>query len=279
MCIRDSIIPANINKTKEGFSIHGEENSIMFGLSHINSVGPAVINTILHTQPFDSFDDFWEKTAAIKKIGKTAMIALINAHAFDAFGEQNDILEKYFLEFRKDKKWERDVDYNDKKFEHDKFVEAYSLDWRAKLSEDQKVEIKRLGAKMLTKFVQPRLHLSKQVWGLVTEISQRTSKAGNNYYYVVLTDSKFNIVKVRIPCYNRRCKKAFIYDRDQNKYKKVPIDDVITVDNILIGKAETSEYMDRIFIDLYDICCLGSIYEKTLQQKEKLAKYGEMFND
>jgi|GEM_PF-4949427 len=270
------IMPVDITKTKKGFSIHSDENSIMFGLSHINGVGPAVIDVILRSQPFNSFEDFWEKTAAIKKVSKGVMLALINAHAFDCFGEQNDILEKYFKEIRKDKKWERDVDYNDKKFEHDKFVEAYSLDWRSNISNDHKLEIKRLGAKLLTKFIQPKLHLSQQVWGIVTEVVQMISKANNHYYYVLLVDSRFNIVKMRIPCYNRRCKKAFIYDQTINTYKKVSIDDVIKVDNILIGKAETSEYMSRIFIDLYDICCLGNVYDKTQKQKEKLAKYDDI---
>ncbi len=272
-----NIVPADINKAKDGFTIHNDENSIMFGLGHIMGVGPAIINVIMSTQPFESFEDFYEKTAKIKKVGKAAMEALINAHAFDCFGSQNEILEKYYKEIRKEKNWEKTVDYEDKKFEHEKFMEAYSLDWRAKLSEDQKKEITRLGAKLLTKFVQPKQNTKRTIWGIVTEVIRKTSKNGNDYFYVVLTDSKFNIAKLRIPTYNRRCKKAFLFDRQSGKYKKVNVDDVIKTDNILIGEAETSEYMGRVFADLYDICCLGSVYEKTLEQKERLAKYDEMF--
>jgi len=274
-----NIVPANINKAKDGFTIHSGENSIMFGLGHIMGVGPAIVNAITMTQPFESFDDFWDKTSKVKKIGKAAMEALISAHVFDEFGTQNEILEKYYTEIRKDSSWQRNVDYEDKKFEHEKFMEAYSLDWRTKLSDDQKKEVNRLGAKLLTKFVQPKQNTKRLVWGIITEVIKKTSKNNNDYFYVILTDSKFNIAKLRVPTYNRRCKKAFLFDRQSGKYKKVPIDDVIQVDNVLVGEAETSEYMGRVFADLYDICCLGSVYEKTLEQKQRLAKYDEMFDE
>jgi DNA polymerase III alpha subunit len=274
-----NIVPADITRAKDGFTIHSGENSIMFGLGHIMGVGPAIINNITSMQPFDSFEDFWNKTSKVKKISKLAMDALINAHAFDCFGSQNEILEKYYTEIRKESSWQRTVDYEDKKFEHEKFVEAYSLDWRTKLSDDQKKEVTRLGAKLLTKFVQPKQNTKRTVWGIITEVIKKTSKNDNNYYYVMLTDSKFNIAKLRIPTYNRRCKKAFLFDRQSNKYKKVVIDDVIQVDNVLVGEAETSEYMGRIFADMYDICCIGNVYEKTLEQKQRLEKYEDMFNE
>lgn len=274
-----NIVPADISRAKDGFTIHSSENSIMFGLGHIMGVGPAIVNNITSMQPFESFDDFWNKTSKVKKISKSAMEALINAHAFDCFGTQNEMLEKYYIEIRKESSWVRNVDYEDKKFEHDKFIDAYSLDWRTKLSDDQKKEVARLGAKLLTKFVQPKQNTKRTVWGIVTEVIKKTSKNNNDYYYVILTDSKFNIAKLRIPTYNRRCKKAFLFDRESGKYKKVIIDDVIRVDNVLIGEAETSEYMDRVFTDMYDICCLGSVYEKTLEQKQRLVKYEEMFNE
>jgi DNA polymerase III alpha subunit len=274
-----SIVPANISRAKEGFSIYGEEKSIMFGLGHINHVGPAVINNILQSQPFDSFEDFCEKTSQIKKITKTAMIALISGHAFDAFGTQNEILEKYYKEIRKEKKWERDVDYNDTKYEHEQFIDAYALDWRTKLSDSQKREVAKLKAVMLTNFTQPKVNMKATVWGVASEIVEKTSKANNSYYYVTLTDSKFNMVKVRIPCYNRRCSSAFLLKQETGKYAKVKVQEVIKVDNILVGEAVASEYMGRIFIDLLDICCVGNLYERTPEQKEKLAKYDEMANE
>ena len=274
-----NIVPADINKAKDGFTIHSDENSIMFGIGHIMGVGPAVVNNIMRSQPFESFEDFFEKTSQIKKIPKGAVEALINAHVFNCFGTQNELLEKYYIEIRKDKSWQREVDYDDKKFEHEKFMAAYSLDWRTKLSDDQKEEIKKLDAKLLTKFVQPKINTKRKCWGIITDIVKKTSKNGNEYFYVMLTDSKFNIVKVRIPTYNRRCNKAFLFDRELGKYKKVLINDIIQVDYVLVGKVETSEYMDRIFVDMYDICCLGSVYEKTLEQKQRLEKYDKMFDE
>jgi len=273
-----SIVPVDIRLANEGFSIHGED-SIMFGLSHIMGVGPSVVKIILDAQPFNSFDEFWARTASVKKVGKAAMLALINAHAFDAFGPQNEILERYFLHFRHEKKWSRDVDYDNKQFEHEKFIEAYSLDWRTKLSEAQKAILKSLNAKLLTRLVNPTVNMRRNVWGVVTDITLKTSKNGNRYYYVFLTDSRFNIVKIRIPCYNRRCKKAFMLNQSTGKYTKVNIDDVIKLSNILTGQAETSEYMGRIFIDLYDVCCIGNIYEKSVQQKERLAKYEKVLSE
>jgi len=274
-----NIVTANINTAKEGFSIYGNEQSIMFGLGHINGVGPAVISNILQTQPYDSFEDFYEKTSQIKKITKTAMTSLIDGHAFDCFGNQNEILEKYFINLRKDKKWQREVDYNDKKFEHERFVEAYTIDWRTKLSDYQKANISKLKAVTLTKFMQPKINMKSVVWGIISEIVEKKSKNDNSYYYVVLTDSKFNVVKLRIPSYNRRCQTAFLLNSENDKYLKVSIDEIIKTDNILVGSAETSEYMGRIFIDLYDICCVGNVYEKTKEQKLKLEKYDKMAND
>ena len=272
-----NIVPADITKAKEGFTIHQGENSIMFGLSHIMGIGPSIVQVIFQSQPFSSFEDFWTKTSAIKKVSKSAMTALINAHAFDCFGKQNEIIEKYYHECRDAQHRVRDVDYENKQFEHDSFVEAYGLDWRTKLSDSQKEVLKSLGAKTLTKLVTPSLNLKRYVWGIITEIVRKTSKNGNTYYYVMLTDSKFNVVKVRLPIYNRRCKKAYSLNPNTGKYVKVDIETVIKLNNLLVGQAETSEYMDRIFIDLYDVCCIGNIYEKTIQQTERLKKYDELY--
>ena len=271
-----SIVPADINRSKEGFTINGEENSIMFGLGHIMGVGPTVIDVIMRTQPFTSFGDFWEKTSQIKKVGKSAMLALISAHAFDCFGTQNEILERYYKDLRGDNKWERDVDYDDRKYEHEQFVESYSLDWRTKLSDMHKEEVGRLNAKTLTRLTQPKVNMKLTVWGIITSIIPRISKSNKNFYYVILTDSKFNIVKVRLPCYNRRCQTAFVWNHITNKYKKAPVEEIVKLNNIIVGDVETSEYMGRIFIDLLDVCCIGNVYEKTAEQEQRLAKYDEI---
>lgn len=272
------IVPADITKAGEGFTVHGEDNSIMFGLGHIMGAGPAAVNAIVKSQPFASFEQFWDKTSQIKKVSKSVVLALINAHAFDCFGTQNEILEKYFKEIRKDKKWERDVDYDDKRYEHEQFVEAYGLDWRAKLTDNHKTTLKSLGVKSLAKLVQPKARYKEYVWGIVTEIINKTSKNGNNYYYVILTDSRFNVAKVRLPIYNKRCQKALVPSKD-GKYKKVPIEDVVELNNIFVGEVETSEYMDRIFVDMFDVCCIGNVYEKSEEQKEKLAKYDALHDE
>lgn len=273
-----NIVPADINKANDGFTIHGD-NEIMFGLGHIMGVGPAVVNNIQATRPYESFIQFWDRTAKIKKIGKSAMLALINAHAFDCFGNQNDIYKQYYIECRKEKKWEMDVDFNDRKFEHEKFVESYTIDWRTKLSDKQKEILRSLEAKNLSKLVNPHANMKRYVWGVISEIVEKESKSGNKYYYVYLTDSKFNNVKVRIPLYNRRCKKAFVLDHGTGKYKKVDVEEVLQKNNLLTGDAETSEYMSKIFIDLYEIVCIGNIYEKSVEQKEKLAKYDRMYKE
>jgi hypothetical protein len=144
------------------------------------------------------------------------------------------------------------------------------------LSDAQRDIIKSLGAKSLSRLVDPPAHLKRQIWGVVTEVVRKTSKGGNTYYYVFLTDSKFNNVKARVPLYNKRCKKAFILNQNTGKYSKVDVETVIQVNNLFVAQAETSEYMGRIFIDLYDICSIGNIYEKSVQQKERLEKYDKM---
>jgi len=271
------IIPVDIMKAKKSFTIHGED--IMFGINHIMGVGPAIVETIVNAQPFDSFDEFYEKTSEIKKISKTAMMALINGHAFDCFGTQNEIIEKYFKEIRKDKKWVMDVDYTDKKFEHDMFVKAYSLDWRAKLTDDKKELIKKFGAKSLAKLVAPKPHLRSFVWGMISDIISKTSANGNDYYYLILTDSKFNIARVRLPLWNRKCKKAKLLNNEDGSYSTVKIKDILEIGNIIVGQVESSTFHDKVFVDMIDICCLGNVYEKTAAQRDRINEVEKIYNN
>ena len=273
-----NIVPADINKARESFTIHGED-TIMFGLAHITNIGPAVVDVIIRSQPFANFQDFFDKTATIKKVGKGAVEALINAHVFDCFGAQNEILEQYFTRIREEKDWTREVDYEDKKFEHEMFVESYGLDWRTKLTDEQKAIIKQFEAKSLTKVVSPKPRLKLYVYGIVNEVIKKTSRNGNDYFNIILTDAKFNMAKLRIPIYNRRSKHAKVLDRMTGKYKTVKINDVIQIGNILLGEAESSEYHNFIFVDLYEICCIGNIFERSKDQLDKLGKYDKIYDE
>ena len=280
------IIPTDINKASRGFSIHreGDQNYIMFGLAHIMGLGPAVIDIIEETKPFRSFKDFITRTSVSRKIPKQAIEALINAHAFDCFGTQNQIIEEYYLEVRDEKTitisketgkrvktpWQRDFDYNDKLYEHEKFVETYSLDWRINLTPRHKTLIKSHKAKSLVGVADPDIYLKKRVWGIITEITEKKSKSGNRYLYVMLTDAKFNTAKVRVPLYNRRAKMAWRFSQSLNDYEKVPTGDVMKLQNIIVCEVEASEFMERVFVDAFDIYCVGHVYEKSGEQNARI---------
>lgn len=76
----------NINKSQFGFTPDAENNAIVYGFKGISEVGDDLINRIIATRPFSSFQDFVDKMNP----GKTETIALIKAGCFDKLEKDKD---------------------------------------------------------------------------------------------------------------------------------------------------------------------------------------------
>jgi len=78
------IVPPNINKSKIGFEPDVENNSIIFGLKGIATIGDNVIAEIMMRRPFASLEDFNKKMVNSKKlISVNKVVNLIKAGCFD----------------------------------------------------------------------------------------------------------------------------------------------------------------------------------------------------
>lgn len=79
----------NINSSKFTFAPDEKNNRIMFGLKGMSGVGDDAIREILNNRPYNSFEDFYERTGV--NIGKTTNIALIKAGVFDELENKNRV--------------------------------------------------------------------------------------------------------------------------------------------------------------------------------------------
>lgn len=78
------------------------DDNIYLSFPLINGVGPAALEAILAHQPYKSFDDFMNRKTS--KVNKGVVKALIEAGAFDRFGDRRDDL--YSIIEEKDCHWD-----------------------------------------------------------------------------------------------------------------------------------------------------------------------------
>ena len=81
-----------INTSKENFSVT-EDGTIVWGFLSVNGVGPQAAKDLERLQPYLSFDDFMTKIKK-SKIKKNNIEGLIQAGAFDSFGDRRDLLAR-----------------------------------------------------------------------------------------------------------------------------------------------------------------------------------------
>lgn len=94
------IIPPDINQSKYTFSPDVENNRIIFGLAGISNVGEEVIQEIIKKRPYESIEDFYNKT----HLRKQANLSLIKAGAFDQLEENRKYVMAWYLWETCDKK-------------------------------------------------------------------------------------------------------------------------------------------------------------------------------
>jgi DNA polymerase-3 subunit alpha len=90
----------DINKSTIFFTPEPETNSILFGLNNIKGVGEAALNEIVANQPYDSLEDFLNRTPK-KSVNKKVVLSLIKAGAFDCFNKNRNALINEFYRIRK----------------------------------------------------------------------------------------------------------------------------------------------------------------------------------
>lgn len=81
----------DVNKSELSFTPDAETNTIHYGLGGLQGVGNEVAQTIIDNRPYNSIEDFMDKT----KVNKTVMVSLIKSGAFDQFGKRKDIMKQY----------------------------------------------------------------------------------------------------------------------------------------------------------------------------------------
>lgn len=81
------IAPPNVNKSKQNYEL--QDGVIYMPLSTVKGVGPAAVDEIIANGPYDSFDDYLQKTSGRGGRKKNVMESLISVGAFDGVDERD----------------------------------------------------------------------------------------------------------------------------------------------------------------------------------------------
>ena len=81
------IAPPNVNKSKQNYEL--QDSVIYMPLSTVKGVGPAAVDEIIANGPYDSFDDYVQKTSGRGGRKKNVMESLISVGAFDGVDERD----------------------------------------------------------------------------------------------------------------------------------------------------------------------------------------------
>lgn len=81
------IAPPNVNKSKQNYEL--QDSVIYMPLSTVKGVGPAAVDEIIANGPYDSFDDYVQKTSGRGGRKKNVIESLISVGAFDGVDERD----------------------------------------------------------------------------------------------------------------------------------------------------------------------------------------------
>lgn len=81
------VAPPNVNKSKQNYEL--QDGTIYMPLSTIKGVGPAAVDEIIANGPYDSFDDYIQKTSGRGGRKKNVLECLISVGAFDGVDERD----------------------------------------------------------------------------------------------------------------------------------------------------------------------------------------------
>lgn len=89
-----SVLPPNINKSKELYFPDLKSNSILYGLNPIKGVGKKAAKFLIENQPYKNFNNFLDKVKNSSFIDKTTIEALIKSGAIPC-NSKNNMLKIY----------------------------------------------------------------------------------------------------------------------------------------------------------------------------------------
>lgn len=88
------VLPPDINESGRYFTLTPE--GVKYGLQDIRSVGETAVKEILKGQPYESMEDFLERTSGRGGKKKTVLENLISVGAFDKFGDRTKLLQEFY---------------------------------------------------------------------------------------------------------------------------------------------------------------------------------------
>jgi len=215
------ILPPSVNYSEMEFGIKGYD-SLIFGLSQIKQVGDIAAKDIIERRPYKSFEDFLNKHTSKNKnkqegygrskVTKRVVEALIVSGALDEFNEDRNELFKQFYEYRGVKK---DIE----KFEPYNEIKFLELERDAiKMILSDKYSITPPFGCNSFSFALNDTGLNKKytLYGYVSNKVSKTSKNGNRYTLVTLTDYDYDI-------------KFFVWRGKRDQVKDVKKGDILKV--------------------------------------------------
>ena len=176
------IVNPDINKSKE--ITMEDDNNIYLSFTLVKGIGPSAIPKIINGQPYQSFEDFCDRSG----VNKTVKKALIECGAFDCFGVDRDILYNKIEPNEEPTKWS----------EQDKLLREFQ---RIKINPQGNVldlyDIKKMGIDINLNTIQELFDNTEDyndffIKGLVTEYKDQ-----KDYAYLSVTDG-FKVISIFI---------------------------------------------------------------------------------
>ena len=223
------VLPPDINKSGT-YSTIEDNNTIRLGFLSIKNVGEKIKDIVSEGEHFESFEDFVVK----KKPNKKIIESLIKAGAFDSFNPNRKYLLKEYADNKKMSLYLFDIQKenisftNREKFDYEREVFGFVV------SSKEKFMSTKMQNELSRRFTLPsaikRSENNSDKWistaGFIDDFEIKTSKKGNKYAEIYLTD---DVEEVRI-IYTNNVNDDLYFDR--NKIYGV---DGILKDNVIIA--------------------------------------------
>lgn len=200
------IVPPSINES--GCNVKIKDDKIYFALSHIKYLGK-VAEIIEKKQPYTDFDDFYNRVPK-NRVNKRVVENLIATGAFDEFSTDKNELLRYYVERRNEGKTKSQIEELPNPISNKKWVEKEMEVLGTCLSKKSLVIIhsKLINEnKWFTIGNLNGIEKTVHVFGKIEKTTKKTSKTGNPYLLVEMSDGLDNIDffvwKGDIPFFNK----------------------------------------------------------------------------
>ena len=202
-----AIEPVNINTSGKVWEISPEGKTLIQPLSSIKGVGGAAIQQILNNRPFETIEDFlFNKNITYSKLNKKCLDVLIRCEALDGFIDHRFTGRKHFWSAvavdrpRSKKKFDENIDAyspeGDFSFEQE-IQNIVSLTGRFPF---ERVVPKDIVDSLMSNLIPPMSEFDEVLlvsWAVPRSVKKKTTRKGQDYYEVEVTDSNSIMTKIR----------------------------------------------------------------------------------